>query len=69
MQTYALEARKSARIELVDMAMVGKVIGQNGHLSAPDASTNIAHAVVVAYLFVMVVGAVFARLRGIEHGP
>ena len=47
--------------------MVSDMVGSDGHLPATDARTDVAHAIVVANMLVLIVGISFTRLSGIEH--
>ncbi len=49
------------------MAVVGDVVVGDGHLSAAYACADVAHAVVVAYCFVLVVGVALACLGGVPE--
>jgi len=45
--------------------VVGNMVVDNGHIAAADSSADIAHAVVVAYNFMLIVGISFTDWGGI----
>ena len=58
---------KGLGIHLGQHAMVGQVLIEHRHLAAPYTCTNVAHAVVVAYVDVLIVGIALTGLGGIIH--
>ena len=65
----AVDFPEELAVELLDMAVVGDVGVEHGHLAAADARADVAHAVVVAYGLVLVVGVRLAGLGGVPHHP
>ena len=55
-QRDAVDAAQQLAIHGLHMAVVGQVLIYDSHLAAPYAGAYIAHAIVVAYLLVLVVG-------------
>ena len=47
---------------------MSQMLIQHKHLATANACTNVAHAIVIAYLLVKIVRHGFTRLSGIEHG-
>ena len=62
-----LDIGEQVAIEFLHMAVVGDVVVDYGHLTASDPRADIAHAVVVADLLVLIVGVGLACLGGVPH--
>lgn len=58
---------KEFTIQFLHMAVVGKVFAENSHLSASDAGTDVAHAVVEPDAFVLIPWERLTALGGITH--
>ena len=67
MECDAVDLGKSFAIESGDVLVVSYVVVDNSHLSAAYTGADVAHAVVVANVFVLIVGVSLAGLSGEEH--
>ena len=67
MEGDALHIAEGLGITPGNAVMVGDMVVENRHLATPNAGTDVAHAVVVTNLLVVIIGIGLTRLRGVEH--
>ena len=69
MESDAVHPVKQLRVQGVHMTVVGYMAVGHKHLAASYRCTHIAHAVIVAYLLMLVIRIAFACLGGKKHYP